>query len=68
MCIREREPDYDSHVWTDWEEGSFGQIADQEDVYPDGFMWTCCDEPGDAGGCRNGPYVEKEYAHKRPKC
>ena len=42
-------------------------IDNQEEDCPEGFMWTCCSEAGDAGGCNAEPYVEREALYKRAR-
>ncbi|KAF2420311.1 hypothetical protein EJ08DRAFT_598492 [Tothia fuscella] len=41
------EPDYDSNVWDDWDEDCHGRIDDQEEAFPEGFVWNCCEAKGD---------------------
>ncbi len=49
-----REPDYESEVWDDWDEDCHGRILDQEDEFPEGFIWRCCEENGIHEGCELG--------------
>jgi hypothetical protein len=55
-AIGDREVDYDSSTWWDWDERCHGTISDQEDVYPEGFQWTCCEKSGVAGHCKVGKH------------
>ncbi len=51
------EPDYDSDFWADHDEQCHG-IIDSEfcrSEYPEGFVWDCCNKPGDDDeGCTQG--------------
>ncbi|KAF5647523.1 uncharacterized protein FTJAE_1579 [Fusarium tjaetaba] len=52
----ELEPDYDADIWADHDENCHGTI-DTESMrveYPEGFVWNCCDKPGDEDGCYHG--------------
>jgi len=61
----DKEADWDSDVWCDWDEDCHGRIEDQGDEFPAGFTYTCCGEPGDAEGCRVGRH-EEYVGHGRP--
>jgi len=52
----ELEVDYDADIWADHDENCHGTI-DTDSMraeYPEGFVWTCCDKPGDEAGCTWG--------------
>ncbi len=56
----ELEPDYDSDFWADHDENCHGTIDSDfcRKKYPQGFLWSCCDEPGDdEGGCTTGRHL-----------
>lgn len=48
--------DWDGDFWADHDENCHGTIdtAEMREVYPGGFLWTCCDEDGTEDGCRRG--------------
>ncbi|RMZ68880.1 hypothetical protein GMOD_00002765 [Pyrenophora seminiperda CCB06] len=50
----ELEVDWEGGFWADHEENIHGEIDNQDmrEVYPEGFMYTCCDELGSADGCK----------------
>ncbi|KAF5534940.1 hypothetical protein FPHYL_13321 [Fusarium phyllophilum] len=52
----ELEVDYDADVWADHDENCHGTIDtdSMREENPDGFVWTCCDKPGDKAGCTFG--------------
>ena len=59
-CIKgEREADYESDFWADHDENCHGRINELEDEYPQGFVWTCCDEIGTADGCETGRHRQR---------
>ncbi|KAI4722705.1 hypothetical protein E4T48_00990 [Aureobasidium sp. EXF-10727] len=44
--------DTQSSTWDDWDQRCYGTIDnDLFDEYPEGFIWECCNESGDAEGC-----------------
>ncbi|GIQ88002.1 hypothetical protein KIPB_010158 [Kipferlia bialata] len=49
----ELEIDYESETWYDWDEDCHGRMDTQSNrrEYPDGFVWSCCGESGEAEGC-----------------
>jgi hypothetical protein len=53
-CSGSQEVDEDGDFWADHDERCHGTIDTDEmrEQYPEGFVWDCCDEPGDAIGCR----------------
>lgn len=49
-----RRSDCDTEFWADHDEDSLGireDLADEPD-YSRGFIWSCCNQRGDADGCR----------------
>lgn len=55
------EPDYEGDFWADHDENCHGTIDSDwaRKEYPQGFIWTCCDELGDEDedeGCETGPH------------
>ncbi|EAT80976.1 hypothetical protein HBH56_164350 [Parastagonospora nodorum] len=50
----EQEVDWDGDFWADHDERCHGTIDTPEmrKEHPEGFVWDCCDEPGDAAGCK----------------
>jgi hypothetical protein len=50
----ERERDDEGDFWADHDENCHGRISDLEDEYPEGFVWTCCEELGNEEGCERG--------------
>ncbi|KAF2817516.1 uncharacterized protein BDZ99DRAFT_565250 [Mytilinidion resinicola] len=67
----ELELDYEADTWIDWDEYAHGprDTLQHREEYPDGFTWTCCDEPGDAEGCESGRHstVHGEPPQKRKR-
>ncbi|KAI9769610.1 MAG: hypothetical protein M1839_003612 [Geoglossum umbratile] len=47
--------DYDSDFWADHDVNCHGpyDAFEDDDNYAEGFMWDCCDEPGDDEGCKS---------------
>ena len=62
-----REVDDESSTWYDWDEDCHGRMDDQEDEYPEGFIWTCCEQSGDCDGCQTGPHAEESLSSKRAR-
>lgn len=66
----EMEVDHAGGFWADHEEEVHGTIdceASREE-YPEGFLWSCCDQPGDVRGCTWGSHQKGtpgEYAMRR---
>lgn len=56
------EVDYDNDTWADHEENVHGTIDSKEkrEECPQGFIWDCCEEPGDEPGCVVGPHRQEE--------
>lgn len=54
--VGELEIDHDSDTWADWDEDVHGtwDTEENQEEYPEGFRWTCCDQAGDASGCTKG--------------
>jgi hypothetical protein len=52
----ELEVDWDGDFWADHDENCHGPIDTNSNRrgMPEGFVWTCCDKPGDACGCEKG--------------
>jgi hypothetical protein len=46
--------DYESDFWADHDENCHGPYEAFEDDpdYAEGFIWDCCDKPGDNEGCK----------------
>jgi hypothetical protein len=44
------EVDLESSTWDDWDHGEIASDANRRE-YPEGFVWDCCDQAGDAEGC-----------------
>ena len=59
--------DNEADTWDDWDERCHGDKDDQEDDYPESFMWSCCKRRGNALGCKIGTYKEKDLVHKRAR-
>jgi len=52
----EREADYESEHWIEWEEerdGKISSLVDDPD-HAEGFIWSCCEGAGDELGCVEG--------------
>ncbi|KAG8626355.1 hypothetical protein KVT40_005300 [Elsinoe batatas] len=54
----ELEVDWDGDFWADHDEDCHGTIdtEDMREEYPEGFTWSCCDEPGGSEGCQVGEH------------
>lgn len=65
----ELDVDRNSSTWDDWDEDCHGTIdLDLADEYPDGFVWSCCDETNEAEGCTTGPHeVDETYRPEAKK-
>ncbi|KAK3989439.1 hypothetical protein QBC44DRAFT_369945 [Cladorrhinum sp. PSN332] len=53
----------DHSTWDDWEEWRDGRLDDPTiyfDELPEGFIYTCCNQQGDAEGCAESRYVSKD--------
>ncbi|KAL6718061.1 hypothetical protein ACLMJK_004146 [Lecanora helva] len=61
----EKEADYQSDVWADHDEDCHGRIDELGDEFPEDFIYTCCNRPGDAKGCRIGTHVEGKAPWKK---
>ncbi|KAK3935499.1 hypothetical protein QBC46DRAFT_397417 [Diplogelasinospora grovesii] len=61
------EMDDDSSAWYDWDERCHGTMDSKENrkLYPDGFVWTCCDEEGSAPGCKYGRHQSNPEKSKK---
>lgn len=46
--------DFESDMWADHDERCHGRLEDFKDdpEFSEGFIWSCCDQDGDAEGCR----------------
>ena len=64
------EPDYDSDFWADHDERCHGIIDSDfcRKEYPDGFLWTCCDEIGTHPGCKFSRHQSEPERSKRRRC
>lgn len=60
-CTGRLKVDYDADIWIDWDDsqGPEDTVYNQEE-YPTGFMWTCCEKSGDEEPCEKGRHVAKE--------
>ncbi|KLU90141.1 hypothetical protein MAPG_09107 [Magnaporthiopsis poae ATCC 64411] len=61
-------PDYDGDFWADHDEQCHGTIDSEwaREEFPEGFIWTCCEEVGaDAEGCQTGAHVPKSRKKAR---
>jgi hypothetical protein len=66
----ELEYDWESSTWNDWDEKTFGPHDAEENKreHPGGFIWDCCDEPGDdKKGCTVTPHEAPIPIYKRKK-
>jgi hypothetical protein len=47
--------DYDSDIWADHDVDCHGPYEAFEDdlTFAEGFIWECCDKPGDDEGCKS---------------
>jgi hypothetical protein len=55
LCKGKKEVNWDGGFWDDHDEDCHGRIddlIDDEDCM-EGFMWSCCEEPGDDEGCKS---------------
>ena len=45
--------DWDADFWADWDEDCHGVIdtRSRRKEYPEGFIWSCCDQDGSSNGC-----------------
>ncbi|KAL8736233.1 MAG: hypothetical protein Q9166_000388 [cf. Caloplaca sp. 2 TL-2023] len=61
LDAEETEPDYDGDAWADHDENCHGTIDSEEmrQVYPEKFIYTCCDGDGTSEGCKTSRHVEK---------
>lgn len=52
----------DDDFWADHDEDCHGTIDTDwmRHEFPNGFLWDCCDQPGDAKGCETGPPEQGE--------
>jgi hypothetical protein len=53
--------------WADHDENCHGTINSEwaRKEYPEGFVWSCCEQNGDADGCESG--VHEPDMSKRAK-
>jgi len=53
--------DYDGDFWADHDPDCHGEYHDFEDDsdYVEGFIWSCCDKPGDDVGCKSTKHKSK---------
>ena len=54
MHAGDLEIDYESSTWDDWDENCHGTMdtEDNQEEYPEGFVWSCCNKTGEKRGCR----------------
>jgi hypothetical protein len=52
----ELEVDWNGDFWADHDENCHGKINTNTNrrEFPEGFIWSCCEQPGDASGCEKG--------------
>ncbi|KAI9642674.1 hypothetical protein NHQ30_008405 [Ciborinia camelliae] len=66
----EKEVDDESRIWADHDYRVHGEPDRHENdpTFADGFEWTCCENSGDAKGCKNTRHkVMEEGSRKRPR-
>lgn len=61
--------DHESDQWADHDERCHGSIDNDWTMreYPDGYIWSCCDQTGSADGCKMGKheaFAEKSHLAK----
>ncbi|KAM7183279.1 hypothetical protein V8F33_013695, partial [Rhypophila sp. PSN 637] len=63
----ELEPDHDADIWADHDENCHGGITADSfgKSHSEGFIWTCCEKPGDEEGCKLGRHEENPELNKR---
>lgn len=63
----ELEHDYQSFAWDDWDEDCHGpqDSVENQEQYPHGIMWTCCEESGEALGCTKGKHESHSQRSKK---
>jgi hypothetical protein len=57
------EVNYNSCYWAGWDERFKGPIdtPDHRERFPGGFMWPCCDKPGDGKGCERTRHTNRKH-------
>ncbi|KAF4974375.1 hypothetical protein FZEAL_8707 [Fusarium zealandicum] len=63
----ELEVDDSRDFWADHDENCHGIIDTEEmrDEYPEGFIWSCCDQLGNTTGCKFGRHESHPDKSKR---
>ncbi|GAW22289.1 hypothetical protein ANO14919_118250 [Xylariales sp. No.14919] len=48
----------DSSIWEEWEDWRDGnpESAENKEQYPEGYKWSCCEEPIESTGCTRGSH------------
>ncbi|KAK8166992.1 hypothetical protein IWX90DRAFT_504014 [Phyllosticta citrichinensis] len=60
-CIRHKgDIEYDEEYWGRYCERGGGHITTKDNLedHPEGFIWTCCNQPYDEKGCAIGKHVD----------
>ncbi|KAI9149029.1 hypothetical protein HJFPF1_11074 [Paramyrothecium foliicola] len=63
----EMEVDEEGDFWADHDEDCHGEIDLDElrKEYPNGYIWSCCDQKGSQPGCRKHPHKSRQQARPR---
>jgi len=63
----EKELDDESSTWDDHDDNCHGdrRYLEDEPDYEDGYMWSCCEEPGSAEGCKKTKHKSPSTTNKR---
>lgn len=61
------EIDYQAPIWADDDEARYGNVDTKENrqEYPEGFVWDCCNVPGDEPGCKLGKHEANPMKSRR---
>lgn len=67
LSLGKLEPDFDSDFWADHDENCHGLIDTDgmREMYPEGFVWTCCEKLGSEPGCHSGLHESNPEKSKR---
>lgn len=62
------EIDEDDDTWNDWDERCHGPMDTKknQEQYPEGFIWDCCEQGGDTAGCTKGHHYAIEGKRMKP--
>jgi hypothetical protein len=56
----------DDDFWADWDEPhGYRDTEYNRKEYPEGFLWSCCEEQGDAKGCRTDSHQPRAAKRSR---